>query len=147
MEKLEYRIKIDAPKEKVWKTLWEKDTYSAWTSAFAEGSTVDTDNWKKGTKVVFHDGSGNGMVSRVDENIPNRYMSFRHLGEVKDGVEDTTSEKVKVWSGATESYTLNENEGSTEVVVDMDINEEFAEMFKNTWPKALKILKELAEKN
>ncbi len=74
-------------------------------------------------------------------------MSFKHLGEVRDGVEDTTSEKVKVWSGATESYTLNENDGKTEVVVDMDINEEFAEMFKNTWPKALKILKELAEKN
>jgi hypothetical protein len=26
-------------------------------------------------------------------------MSFEHLGEVKDGVEDTESEKVKAWAG------------------------------------------------
>jgi hypothetical protein len=147
MEKQSFRITIDAPKEKVWKTLWDLDTYRAWTSAFAEGSTVDTDNWKKGSKVLFGDGSGNGMVARVDENIPNRYMSFKHLGEIKDGVEDTTSEKVQEWAGATESYTLSENDGKTEVVVDMDINKEFAEMFANIWPKALKIVKELAEKN
>jgi uncharacterized protein YndB with AHSA1/START domain len=147
MERQEYRITIDAPKEKVWKALWDVDSYRSWTSAFAEGSTVKTENWKKGSKVLFHDGSGNGMVARVEENIPNRYMSFRHLGEVKDGVEDTTSDKVKEWAGATENYTLNEDGGKTEVVVDMDLNEEFAEMFKDIWPKALKNLKELAEKN
>ena len=147
MEKQEFRITIDAPKEKVWQTLWDKTTYSAWTSAFAEGSTVETDNWKKGSKVLFLDSRGFGMVSLVDENIPNKFMSFKHLGEVRDGVEDTTSEKVKDWAGATESYTLKETDGSTEVVVDMEITEEFAEMFKNIWPKALKNLKELAEKN
>ena len=86
------------------------------------------------------------MVSQIDENIPNRFMSFKHLGEVRDGMEDTTSEKVQDWAGATESYTLNENNGKTEVIVDMDLNEEFAEMFKNIWPKALNNLKELAEK-
>ena len=125
MEKQEFRITIDAPKEKVWQTLWDKTTYSAWTSAFAEGSTVETDNWKKGSKVLFLDGRGFGMVSRVDENIPNKFMSFKHLGEVRDGVEDTTSEKVKDWAGATESYTLKETDGSTEVVVDTEITEEF----------------------
>ena len=147
MEKQEFRITIDAPKEKVWKALWDIDSYRSWTSAFAEGSTVETDNWKKGSKVIFGDGSGNGMVARVDENIPNRYMSFKHLGEVKGNVEDTTSEKVQEWAGATESYTLNEDNGKTELVVNMDINKEFAEMFADVWPQALKILKELAEKN
>lgn len=147
MEKQEFRITINAPKEKVWQTLWDKTTYPKWTSAFAEGSTVETDNWKKGSKVLFLDGNGSGMVSRVDENIPNSYMSFKHLGEVKDGVEDTTSERVTGWAGATENYTLKEADGKTEVVVNMDITEEFAEMFKNIWPKALKNLKELAEKN
>jgi hypothetical protein len=147
MEKQEYRITIDAPKEKVWKALWDIDNYREWTSAFAEGSTVKTDNWQKGSKVFFVDETGSGMVARVDENIPNRYMSFRHLGEVRDGVEDTTSEKVQGWAGATENYTLNENDGKTEVVVDMDFNKEFAEMFRDIWPKALKIVKELAEKN
>jgi len=153
MEKQEYRITIDAPKEKVWQTLWDMTTYSEWTAPFIEGlpdgseSKVVTDNWKKGSKVLFSDGKGNGMVSRVDENLPNKYMSFKHLGEIKDGVEDTTSEKVKDWAGTSENYTLKETDGATEVIVDMDFNDEFAEMFKNIWPKALKRLKELAEKN
>lgn len=147
MERQEYRITIDAPKERVWKALWDIDSYRSWTSAFAPGSNVETENWKKGSKVLFLDSRGFGVVSQVNENIPNRYMSFKHLGEVKNGVEDTTSEKVKKWAGATENYTLNEADGKTEVVVDMDLNEEFAEMFKDTWPKALKNLKELAEKS
>ena len=147
MEKQEFRITIEAPKEKVWKALWDKPSYEAWTTAFTAGSTVETDNWKKGSKVLFLDGKGMGMVSQVNENIPNQFMSFKHLGEVKDGVEDTTSEKVKEWAGATESYTLKENNGKTEVVVDMEITEEFMEMFKEIWPKALNKLKELAEKN
>jgi uncharacterized protein YndB with AHSA1/START domain len=147
MERQQFTITINAPKEKVWKTLWGNDTYPAWTSAFAEGSGVETDNWKKGSKVLFVDGKGNGMVSRVEDNIPNEYMSFRHLGEIKNGVEDTSSANVTAWAGATENYTLKEVDGKTQVIIDMDIAEDFAEMFKEMWPKALKNLKELAEKN
>jgi hypothetical protein len=147
MERKEFRITINAPKEKVWETLWGKNTYRAWTSAFAEGSTVETDDWKKDSKVLFLDGKGNGMVSTVVENIPYRYMSFKHLGEIKNGVEDMSSTEVSQWSGAMENYTLKEEGKNTEVVVDMDISEEFSEMFSQTWPKALNKLKELAEQN
>ena len=147
MEKQEFRITIDAPKEKVWQTLWGKDTYPEWTSAFAQGSNVQTDGWKKGTKVVFGDGKGNGMVSEVADNIPNQFMSFRHLGEVIGGVEDTTSDRVKQWAGATENYTLKEQDGKTDVIVNIDITEEFAEMFKDIWPKALSNVKEISERN
>jgi ligand-binding SRPBCC domain-containing protein len=45
MEKLNYSITIDAPKEKVWNTMLEKNTYTDWTSAFAEGSTYKGD-WR-----------------------------------------------------------------------------------------------------
>jgi hypothetical protein len=145
MEKQEFRISINAPKEKVWQTLWGKTTYPEWTSAFAEGSNVETDDYKKGSKILFLDGEGRGMVSRVDENIPNEFMSFRHLGEIKDGVEDTTSEKVKAWSGATENYRLTEANGKTDLRVDMQLSDEFAEMFKDLVPKALSRLKELSE--
>lgn len=145
MKKQQHRISINAPKEKVWKTLWDKNSYQQWTTAFSESSTVETDNWKKGSKVLFLDGNNCGMVSQVDENIPNEFMSFRHLGEVRDGVEDTTSEKVAPWAGATENYTLKEANGKTEVFVETDITEEFAEMFAGMWPKALNKLKELSE--
>ena len=45
------------------------------------------------------------MVSMVAANKPNKYMSFKHLGEVKDGLEDRSSDKIKEWAGAMEKYT------------------------------------------
>lgn len=145
MEKLQHRISIDAPKEKVWETLWNKSTYEAWTAPFHSGSSIHTDDYKKGSKVIFGDGQGNGMVSRIAENIPYKFMSFEHLGEVTGGVEDTTSEKVKAWAGSHENYTLEENGRQTELVVEMDITPEFAAMFNDIWPKALGKVKEIAE--
>ncbi len=145
MQKLKFSTTINAPREKVWATLWNDSSYRVWTSAFMEGSYAKTDNWKEGTKVLFLDPKGSGMVSMIAKNIPNEFMSFKHLGEVKEGVEDTTSEKVKGWSGAMENYTLKEENGKTTLSIEMDITEEFKEMFEKMWPNALQKVKELAE--
>jgi hypothetical protein len=146
MDTKEFKITINAPKKKVWDTLWNDSTYPAWTSVFAEGSRAETD-WKKGSKVLFLDGKGSGMVSVIEEKIPEEFMSFKHLGEIKDGVEDTNSEKVTQWSGALENYTLKTVNGKTELTVDMDITHEFMDYFLKTWPKALDKVKEIAEEN
>jgi hypothetical protein len=87
------------------------------------------------------------MVSQVAANRPNEFMSFKHQVEVKNGVEDTTSEKVKEWANATENYTLIEANGVTELKVDMDITDEYKDYFANTWPKAMEQIKALAEDN
>jgi hypothetical protein len=147
MKKLNFTADINAPKEKVWETLWNDETYREWTSAFAEGSYAKTDNWKEGSKVLFLDPKGQGMVSMVAKNKPNEYMSFKHLGEVKDGVEDTTSDRVKAWAGAMENYTLKEKNGKTTLLVEMDATDEFGDYFTQAWPKALEKLKEIAELN
>ena len=152
MEKLNYKITIDAPREKVWEVLWGDSSYTQWTIFFSPSSNVvnpetsmpETD-WKKGSKILFTDGSGSGMVAKISDNIPNEYMSFTHLGEIKDGVEDLTSEKVKGWAGAKENYRLKDLGGKTELEVDVDTAAEYAEMFKGMWPKALDKVKELSE--
>ncbi|MBW8687102.1 SRPBCC family protein [Chitinophaga rhizophila] len=144
MEKKEFRILIDSPRETVWQVLWDDKTYREWTSAFAPGSWAKTD-WKKGSKVYFMDAENCGMLSSVAENIPNEYMSFEHLGYVKEGKEDTESPEVKEWAGAHENYTLKAVDGKTELVVHTDIVESHMEYFNNTWPKALEKLKEIAE--
>lgn len=144
MEKLNFNIQIDAAPEKVWNILWADDTYRKWTSAFSEGSYAETD-WKQGSKILFLDGNGSGMVSRVAVNWPNEYMSIEHLGEVRDGVEDTTSERVKAWAGSHENYTLRKVNGKTELIIDMDITPEFKEMFEKIWPVALENVKRLSE--
>ncbi len=144
MEKIEFRTSINAPREKVWEVLWSDAGYRDWTSVFAEGSRAETD-WKKGSKVYFMDGKNTGMVSLIAEKVPNEFMSFKHMGIIKDGVEDTTNEEAKEWAGATENYTLTTVGGKTELVVDMDITEEFKDYFLKTWPHAMERIKALAE--
>jgi hypothetical protein len=144
MEKLVFTTTINAPREKVWSVLWDDATYRQWTTAFSESSHAVTD-WKKGSKVLFLDDSGSGMVSRIAENIPNEYMSIEHLGEVSGGVEDTVSERIKVWAGAHENYTLKAIGNGTELTMDMDITDDFKEMFEKMWPKAMDNIKRLAE--
>lgn len=148
MEKLQFKIDIHASSEKVWDTMLEDKTYRIWTEEFSPGSHY-IGNWEQGTKILFlgpaNDGKLAGMVSRIKENKPYKYISIEHLGEVYDGVEDTTSDRVKVWAGALENYTFVDKDGKTELVVDMDINEEFKGLFEGMWPKALQKLKSLCE--
>lgn len=146
MEKQTFKITIDAPADKVWQVLWGDETYKTWTSAFSEGSTVET-NWEKGSKVLFLDGSGMGMVSTIADKKTNEFMSFKHLGTVNKGVEDLNSEEAKKWSGSLENYTLKPAGGKTDLIIDMDIIESYKDYFVKTWPLALEKVKELAEKN
>lgn len=62
-----------------------------------------------------------------------------------DGTEDTTSEEVKKWAPAFENYTFTEQDGGTLLSIDIDIADEWKTMFEDMWPKALVILKQLAE--
>jgi hypothetical protein len=147
MEKMNFSIDINAPKEKVWNVLWNDDSYRKWTSPFAEGSYAKTDNWKEGSKVLFLSPEGDGMVSKVASNKKNEFMSFEHLGVVKNGIEDTESDSVKGWAGAKENYRLIDENGKTKLAVDMDSTDEFKDYFLKTWPEALEKVKELSEKN
>lgn len=150
-QKLHVSISINAPKEKVWHTMLDDASYRKWTQVFNPGSYYKGD-WNQGSKILFlgpdpKTGEEGGMVSQIAENRQYEYVSIKHLGIVKNGVEDTTSEEAKKWAPAFENYTFREKKGMTEVLVDMDMEDEYAEMFKDMWPKALKKLKELSEKD
>lgn len=146
MEKQTFKVTIDAPRERVWDVLWSDHTYREWTSVFSPGSRAETD-WNEGSKVLFLNGEGEGMVSRIAKKKDNEFMSFEHLGEVHNGVEDLDSEKVRPWSGAHEDYTLKAVDGKTELAVDMDVTDDFKDYFVTTWPKALDKLKSMVEKS
>jgi translation elongation factor EF-4 len=148
MQKLHFSIKINAPVEKVWKTMFDDKTYRVWASAFSEGGYYEG-SWEKGSKILFlgpdKEGNVSGMVSMIAENKPNEFISIKHLGFVQNGVEDTTSEKIKDWVGALENYTFKETDGVTEIIVDIDVVESFVPEFSKMWPEALQKLKQLAE--
>lgn len=144
MQKLHFSVKVNAPKEKVWDTMLGEESYKQWTDVFMEGSYYEG-SWSQGSKIRFlapdEEGNMQGMVSRIKENREYEYVSIEHLGFIQNGEEDTTSD----WAGALENYTFREKNGQTEVLVDMDTEEEYAEMFQEMWPKALEKLKKLAE--
>jgi uncharacterized protein YndB with AHSA1/START domain len=141
VKRLHFSIDINAPRDRVWAVLWDDASYREWTSVFAEGSYAITD-WNEGSKVQFLDpNSGSGMVAIIEKKRPNEFMSFRHIAEIKDGVEQPPAE----WSGAHENYTLTAKNGGTTVTVDLDTDEAYVAMFEEKFPQALNKVKTLAE--
>lgn len=141
---LHFPIRIDAPRERVWSVMLGPGTYDQWTAAFCEGSRYEG-SWEQGQRIRFLTPSGEGMVAEIVENRAPGFVSIRHLGEIKDGVEDTTSEKVRAWAPAHENYTLTPVEGGTQVQVDVDVLPDYEQFMQDTFPKALARLKELCE--
>jgi len=150
-QNMHFEITIKASVETVYKTMLEDKTYTEWTSEFNPTSHFKG-SWEKGSKILFlgTDGDGNqaGMVSRIRENIPNRFVSIEHLGIVEDGKEIYSGQKVEEWAGALENYTFSEMEGDTLLGVDLDLDvaDEYRTYFAETWPKALDKLKSICEK-
>ncbi|WP_379962924.1 SRPBCC domain-containing protein [Epilithonimonas sp. UC225_85] len=146
MEKLKYQTEINASAEKVWDVLWNENTYTQWTHFFSPGSVMQTD-WEVGGKTLFTDASRkNGMVSTIERIEEPKHLIFKHLGEIHDGVEDVTSDKVKSWNGSLEAYYLEENDGKTTLKIEIDSDENFKDMFDNGFQKGLEIIKKLSEK-
>jgi uncharacterized protein YndB with AHSA1/START domain len=142
MQKLHFSIEINAPREKVWSVLWDDAGFRDWSSVFAEGSHYVINDWKEGSKIQFIDPKANaGMSSMIDKLVPNEFISFKHMTEIKDGKEQPPPH----WSGMIENYTLKEDGGATTLVVEMDAPDEFKAMFEDNFPKALARVKKLAE--
>ena len=161
MIKLQYKVSINAPVAKVYDFMLginSKSTYEQWTSLFNPTSTYEG-SWGKGNKILFvgvdEKGEKGGMVSRIVENIPNRFVSIQHYGLVKADKEITEGPEVEKWANGFENYTFEENNarpadpvgrGTTTVTVDLDTTEDFLDYMNETYPKALDKLKELCEK-
>jgi hypothetical protein len=86
------------------------------------------------------------MASRIAKNTPPEYLSIEHLAIIKNGMEDSISEEAKKWVPAFENYTFTEKDGGTELSIEQDMAEEYKEEFEGMWSRALRDLKELAEK-
>lgn len=146
MKTLHFNIKIQAPAEKVWDTLWNAKTYTHWSSVLAPGSRIETD-WTEGSRIHFLDKSGNGVYSIIHQNIPNKLLSIINVGELFEGREQVVDERTcaSEWSGAMEHYSLNEKNGVTSVWVEMEVGKNDAPLFAEKFPLALEKLKALAE--
>ena len=161
MKKLQFKVSINAPVSRVFDLMLginSKSTYEQWTSLFNPTSTYEG-SWDKGNKILFigvdENGEKGGMVSRIVENIPNRFVSIQHYGLLKADKEITEGAEVEKWANGFENYTFEENiarpddtvgRGTTSLTVDLDTTEDFLDYMNQNYPKALDKLKELCEK-
>lgn len=149
METIQFSILINAGKQKVWNTMLEDKTYREWTVEFTPGSFFQG-NWSKGSEMRFvapgKDGKLNGLISMIKENEEYRFISIEHLGLINNGIVDTTSDEVKKWAPSFENYTFTEKDGQTELKIEMQVKPVYKAMFEEMWPRALKTLKSLCER-
>ena len=152
MKKLQFKVSINATVDKIYDFMLginSKSTYEQWTSLFNPTSTYEG-SWEKGSKILFigvdEKGEKGGMVSKIVENILNRFVSIQHYGLFKADKEITEGPEVEKWANGFENYTFEENNETTTVTVDLDTTEDFIGYMNETYPKALDKLKELCEK-
>jgi hypothetical protein len=157
MKKLQFKVSINAPVARVYDYMLgtkSKSTYEQWTSLFNPTSTYEG-SWDRGNKMLFigvdEKGEKGGMVSRIVENVPNRFVSIQHYGLVQADKEITEGPEVEKWANGFENYTFEEKNGpdnyqGTTLTVDLDTAEDFSDYMNETYPKALDMLKELCEK-
>ena len=147
-EHLHFEITIDCEPESVYKTMFDEQKYKEWTSVFNPTSRFKG-LWEKGSKILFlgkdEDGNTGGMVSRIRENIANKFISIEHLGIIQNDREITSGPEAESWSGSLENYSFIAQNGRTILAVDIDSNQEFKSYFSETWPKALDKLRSLSE--
>lgn len=141
MKTLHFSIRIQAPRERVWKTMLEQESYRQWTAPFCEGSRYEG-SWDKGARIRFLSPQGEGMYSEIAENRPNEFISIRHLGEIAGGVEKAGENP---WANALENYTFIAEGSATLLKVDVDTIADFEKFMSDAWPKALSSLKHLCE--
>jgi len=148
-----FSIAINAPVKKVRDTMLDDATYRQWTAVFNPAGSRYQGDRSQWSKILFlwanpeDPNSLGGMVSTIAENRLHEFISIEHLGEVHNGVEDTTSDRAKSRAGAHENYTFSEKDGITtvDVALDMDTAQDFADEMAKMRPQALNKLKELCE--
>jgi Activator of Hsp90 ATPase homolog 1-like protein len=141
---LEFVVQIESPRNVVWDAMLGPESYKDWTSGFCEGSYYKG-SWAQGEKMQFLSPGGDGMSSEIAENRLHEFVSIRHVGEILQGVEDVTSDKVRAWAPAYENYTFTDVPGGTQVRVTVDTLPEYVEFMTEAYPRSLERLKAICE--
>lgn len=135
---------IKAAREKVWDVLLQDKYTRTWYAVFSEGAHAETD-WKLGSKAVFLDNKGSGIIGRVVVNKPQELISIEYNGIVAQGVEDYESDAAKDMAGALETYRLSEKDGLIHLSVECEMPAEFFDGMSLAWDKAIGKIKEMSE--
>ncbi len=144
MKVIRKSIEIEAPEKKIWDVLIQDHYSRDWMAIFSPGSHALTD-WQAGSKVIFTDGSGSGIIGRIIANDPTELLSIEYDGVLTDNKEDFESEEAQVFKGAREIYRLTQKDGKTVLDIESDMTEGFFDTMSKAWDEAMPRIKYLAE--
>lgn len=144
---LHFETTIENTPENIFRIMLESDSYSKWSKPFNPESRF-TGSWEKGERILFlgtgADGKSGGMLCRIRENIPGKFVSIESVREVVDGKE-VTGGFGDAWLGGLENYTLKPAGNKTLLLIDTDVPAESRQFIEEAWPRALENLKALCE--
>ena len=115
-----------------------------WIKVFSENSTYQGE-WKKSSEIIFYDPNMGGTKALIEELIPYERIHALHIGLVDKETKEVVNEYSKTWIGATETDIFNEEDGVTQLDIEIQTHKDFVDMFNSGWAKALQMLKELCE--
>lgn len=142
MKEVKFTIDINVPKQKVWDTLWQDETFWQWAGVIDPGTYMVGELVQGNTVEFISAENGYGVTSLVEKITPGEYVLLRHSADTQDkGAHERDAE----WTGGTESYSLTENNGATTLTALFDVPTEMEDYFADAYPKALECVRELAE--
>lgn len=141
MKEVQFKVEINASREKVWEVLWQDKTLKEWAGLIDPGTYMVGD-LKEGSTVQFISAEGYGVTSLVTKLIPNEYVLFKHQADTQNKGSNSRDDQ---WTGGRESYTLTHGDGTTTLVMSFDVPAELEETMYESYPVALQRVKELSE--
>ncbi len=145
MKNIEFNVFVNSDTDKLWKTLWEKESYEKWASVFSEGTHLDQYDLKEGNIIQFLGANGDGMYAVIEVLRVGAQMTFQFLGQLKEGKEIPFEMHNTKELAGTESYLLLPQEMGTNLNIEVVIPDEWVSYVEEKYPLALLKIKELAE--
>jgi hypothetical protein len=145
MKTLSYQIQIKATPEKIWEKMWLPENYSIWTKAFCAGNYYKTASFTEGSAIHLLTPDGHGMYSVLETIIEHKYLAFKHIGDIINFEEIPISQQSESWSGAMETYTLDQKDNEVLLTVKVDTTDSYVNSMNKLFPSALNDLKLICE--
>lgn len=142
MKEMQFTVEIKAPKERVWQTLWQDQSFREWAGIIDPGTYMKGELKESGTVEFISAENGYGVTSLVDKLAENELLVLRHSADTQ---ENGQKERKEQWTGGKETYSLVEKNDGTTLTATFDVPLELEDHFKDTYPKAFNKIKNLAE--
>lgn len=142
MTNLHYKTVLNNSPEYVFEKLFDKQVFKQWTRIFNPTSDY-SGTFGLGEEILFHDADGNGMLTLITQYEINKTIKFVYIASLNNG-QKTLFQTTENY----ECYTFTNN-GNHTMTFDIDLNipDEYVEMFEEMWPIAINYIQDLFNAN